>query len=159
MPSQFQLRLVAPDEPQVAALIELHIAAMHAVTPPEFAYALDGRALSAPGVRLFAAWRDDRVLAIGALSELEPGHVEIKSMRTHPDFLRQGAAARLLDFLIATARDSGYTRVSLETGTDPAYAPAVALYERAGFEPCDVLPGYAPSPHNRFLTKKLAEPV
>ena len=35
------------------------------------------------------------------------------------------------------ARDSGYERVSLETGTMDAFAAARRLYETHGFEPCE----------------------
>ncbi|HSF12027.1 MAG TPA: GNAT family N-acetyltransferase, partial [Erythrobacter sp.] len=58
---------------------------------------------------------------------------EVKSMRTHPDFLRQGLAAALLEIIIAQARAEGIERLSLETGTGPAFEPALSLYRRRGF--------------------------
>lgn len=54
-------------------------------------------------------------------------------MRTLPQFLRQGLAAALLETIIAHARSQGLTRISLETGSGPAFDPALALYRKRGF--------------------------
>ena len=42
---------------------------------------------------------------------------EIKSMRTASSHRRQGVATQLLQHLLAEAKQRGYTRVSLETGS------------------------------------------
>ena len=54
-------------------------------------------------------------------------------MRTHPDFLRRGVAAALLEHIIGVARTKGMTRLSLETGSGAYFEPAVSLYRRRGF--------------------------
>jgi hypothetical protein len=46
-------------------------------------------------------------------------------------------------------------RVSLETGTTAAFAPARALYRRAGFILCGPFAGYQPSDDNLFMTLEL----
>ena len=69
----------------------------------------------------------------GALKHLDATHAEIKSMRTLPQFLRQGLAAALLDTIIAHARAEGLSTLSLETGSGPAFEPALALYRKRGF--------------------------
>ena len=51
-------------------------------------------------------------------------------MRTHPNFLRQGVAATLLEHIIAVAHARGYRRLSLETGSGPGFEAAFL-----GFEP------------------------
>jgi putative acetyltransferase len=43
--------------------------------------------LSCPEVRLWSVWDGDQILAIGALKILGAGAAEVKSMRTHPDYL------------------------------------------------------------------------
>ena len=53
-------------------------------------------------------------------------------MRTAPAARRRGVASRLLDHVLAAARERGYTRLSLETGTQDFFAPARALYGRGG---------------------------
>lgn len=72
-------------------------------------------------------------------------------MRTHPDFLRQGAAAALLDHVIETARARGVGRLSLETGRGPAFEPALALYRRRGFADGGPFSDYVPNAFSQFL--------
>ncbi len=150
-----EIRPADAADPVVAALIELHLAEMHASTPSEFAFALDTSGLAAPDVTLLGAWIGDDLAGVGALKELDATHGEIKSMRTAPAHVRQGVAQSILDHLIATARARGYERVSLETGTSPLFGAAVALYERNGFVPTGPFGDYAASVHNRFLTLAL----
>ena len=47
--------------------------------------------------------RDGQVASVGAIKMLAGDGAEVKSMRTHPEFLRQGAAAALLDTIIGVA--------------------------------------------------------
>lgn len=144
------------DDPQVEALIRHHHKEAHASTPAENGHALDLASLRDPSVRFVAAWDGDTLLGIGALKMLAPDHAELKSMRTAPDQLRRGVGRAILTHLIALARSRGITRVSLETGTAPMFAPANALYEAAGFTDCAPFGGYRDSPHNRFMTLDLS---
>ncbi len=89
---------------ETRGLLALHLAGMRADSPPGSVYALDLSGLTAPGVTVWSARLDGRVAAVGALKMLSDGTAEVKSMRTHPDFLRRGAAAALLERIIATAR-------------------------------------------------------
>ena len=114
-------------------LLALHLAGMHANSPPGGVYALDLSGLKAPGVTAWSVWKGDEVVGIGALKELGGGSGEVKSMRTHPDHLRRGVAALLLERIVTEARARGLTRLSLETGSGPAFEPALALYRRRGF--------------------------
>ncbi|MFN2583054.1 MAG: GNAT family N-acetyltransferase, partial [Candidatus Dormibacteria bacterium] len=57
--------------------------------------------------------------------------------------------------LLRVARDRGYDRVSLETGTVEAYVGARALYEKAGFAYCEPFGGYQASPYNICMTLSL----
>lgn len=118
---------------EVVALLDLHLREAHAKSPPGSAFAFDLSGLQHPSVTVWTAWDDHRLLGIGALRELAPDHGEIKSMRTAPHALRRGVAKTMLNHLISEARARGYRRVSLETGTNAAYAPARAMYEAAGF--------------------------
>ena len=133
------------------ALLRLHLAGMHAASPPGHAFALDLSGLQAPGVTVWTAWAGDAIAAVGALRVLGDGTGEVKSMRTHPDFLRRGAAAALLEHLIAEARARGLRRLSLETGSGPAFEPALALYRRRGFVDGEPFGDYARSAFNQFL--------
>lgn len=76
-------------------------------------------------------------------------------MRTHPDFLRMGAGARILDMIVAVAIANGAGRLSLETGTGSLFEPALALYRKYGFQNGEAFAGYEQSDFNQFLHLKL----
>ena len=135
----------------VQALIAFHQQAMQAGSPPGLSFALDLSGLSDPAVTVWAVRVDDRVAAIGALKLLGGGQAELKSMRTHPDFLRRGIAARLLEAIIDHARSQAITRLSLETGSGPAFDPALALYRRRGFMNGEALADYVLTDFNQCL--------
>lgn len=150
---------VVPDDLSRAdtqALVAFHRGRLLAETPPGHAFVLAGDALRGPDVRLFSVREGGEVIAIGALKLLGDGSGELKSMRTHPDHLRKGAAALLLDRLIAEARGLGLGRLSLETGTAAQFAPALALYRGRGFRDGPAFADYPPdSPHNCYLHLEL----
>jgi putative acetyltransferase len=76
-------------------------------------------------------------------------------MRTHPDHLRQGVGAALLEHIIGEAKARGMRRLSLETGCGPAFEPALALYRKRGFVDGAPFADYAPSDFNQFLHLEL----
>lgn len=137
-------------------LLALHLAGMHANSPPDSVYALDLSGLKAPGIAVWSVWDGDEAVGIGALKELGNGSAEVKSMRTHPEHLRRGVAAQLLDHLAAEAKARGLTRLSLETGSGPAFEPALALYRKYGFVNGDAFSDYQPSAFNQFLHLRLS---
>jgi putative acetyltransferase len=132
-------------------LLRLHLEGMHANSPPGNVFALDLSGLQAPGVTVWTAWVAEAVACVGALKELGDGTGELKSMRTHPAFLRRGAAAALLDHIVGEARARGLRRLSLETGSGPAFEPALTLYRRRGFVDGEAFADYERSPFNQFL--------
>jgi putative acetyltransferase len=140
------------------ALLELHLRGMHAASPPGSVFALDLSGLQDPRVSVWRVRADTEVIGIGALKALADGSGEIKSMRTHPDHLRRGVAALLLDHIIAEACRRGYWRLSLETGSGPAFEPALALYRARGFTEGGAFAAYAKSDFNRFLHLELNGP-
>ena len=100
-------------------LLRLHLNGMHENTPAEHVFALDVSGLKAPGITVWSAWCDGKIAGIGALKELGNGTAEVKSMRTHPDHLRKGVGAAVLERIVQEARRRGVRRLSLETGTRP----------------------------------------
>jgi putative acetyltransferase len=76
-------------------------------------------------------------------------------MRTVTAHRRKGVAARILDTIIEEARRRGYECLNLETGSDGAFAPAQALYERYGFAYCGPFGEYTEDPNSVFMTKEL----
>jgi putative acetyltransferase len=135
----------------VRDLLAIHLAGMHASSPPGSVFALDLSGLMVPDVTVWTVWEDDTLLGVGALKALPEGEGEIKSMRTHPDQLRRGVAAALLAHILEQARLRGLDRVSLETGSGPAFEPALALYRSRGFRSGPPFGAYVPSAFNQFL--------
>ena len=145
---------VAPDDltgEQTRELLRLHLAGMHASSPPGHSFALDLSGLQRPDVTVWSAWDGEHIAAVGALKALGDGNGEVKSMRTHPDFLRRGAGAAVLETIIAEALARGYARLSLETGTGEAFEAALAMYRKRGFENGEAFADYVASDFNQFL--------
>ncbi|MBV1701939.1 MAG: GNAT family N-acetyltransferase [Hyphomicrobiales bacterium] len=132
-------------------LVRLHLAGMHANSPAESVFALDFSGLTAPDVTLWTVWRNQTIAAMGALKTLDPYTGELKSMRTHPDFLRQGAAALMLKHILDVARARGMTVIYLETGRGPSFEPALALYRYRGFKESAAFGNYQPNAFSQFL--------
>jgi putative acetyltransferase len=100
---------------------------------------------------VWTVWQGDEIAGIGALKDLGDRAGELKSMRTHPDFLRRGVAATLLGHIIDVAQTRGMVRLSLETGSGPYFEPALSLYRRRGFIEGEAFADYERSAFNQFL--------
>jgi putative acetyltransferase len=145
-----------PLTPDLALLFERHTADMHADTPPESIHMMDKGALAAPGIRFFVLRDDGQPLAMGAFKRIDATHAEIKSMHVLTEARGRGLSKMMLDHLVAAARADGFTRLSLETGVQPSFVAARALYARAGFVECGPFEGYWEDPNSVFMTKVLA---
>ena len=91
------------------------------------------------------------VAGVGALKMLPDGNGEVKSMRTDPNFIRQGVGTAILETIVANAKARGARRLSLETGSGPTFEPALALYRRRGFANGVAFSDYEQSGFNQFL--------
>ncbi len=75
---------------------------------------------------------EGRVIGTGALHRLEEKVCEIKRLWVLPEFQGQGLGRRMMEQLLAIAREKGYAKVRLET--TPAYqVKAYNFYRRLGF--------------------------
>lgn len=150
-----KIQLDDPRCDDVASLLLEHLEDMAVHSPPESIHALDIESLCAPQITFWTA-REERVLCgCGALLELDLQHGEIKSMRTAREYLRKGIASSILRHIISEAERRSYRRLSLETGSMAAFAPARALYVAFGFTYCEPFAGYTEDPNSVFLTREL----
>jgi putative acetyltransferase len=141
--------------PDVGRLVTEHLQTMALHSPPESVHALDLDALRKPEITFWSVWRGAELMGCGALKELDAAHGEIKSMRTASQHLRTGVATALLSHIMEEAARRSYRRLSLETGSMDAFAPARRLYARFGFRPCGPFAQYAEDRHSVFMTREL----
>jgi putative acetyltransferase len=144
------------DDPRVIVLLDLHIAHARAATALGSAHALDISGLKVPEVRFWSVWEGGTLIGVGALKHLDAGHGEVKSMHTVETMRGRGIGGTLLHRIIAIAQTSGLTRLSLETGSWPYFAPARRLYARFGFVECPPFGDYRLDPNSVFMTLTLA---
>ena len=145
---------IREDDLQGAAtqdLLAYHLEDMHANSPAGSVFALDLSGLRAVGVTVWTAWSGDKIAGVAALRHFCDGSGELKSMRTAPEFLRQGVASVLLEHIIRVARERKLRRLGLETGSGPAFEAALALYRSRGFENGTAFGAYEPSSFSQFL--------
>jgi putative acetyltransferase len=151
---QVNVPLIKPgdfEDARVQALLTRHLEGMHANSPPGHVFALDWSELQRAEISFYALWEGEELLGFGALKELNVLSGEIKSMRTADEHLRRGVAAAILEHIIAEARRRGYSRLSLETGSGPAFEPALTLYRKYGFVDGGAFGEYQQSSFNQFL--------
>ncbi len=141
--------------PEIRDLLQEHLRNMRELSPPESVHALDLSALRRPDVTFWTVWSGRDLLGCGALRELSPTHGEVKSMRTANAHRRRGAGRAVLVHIIDEARRRSYRRLSLETGSMAAFAPAHRLYESFGFTYCAPFGDYVDDPNSVFMTMPL----
>jgi putative acetyltransferase len=145
------------DHPAVIELLEEHLASMEPTAPPESQHALDLDGLRGPDITFWSLWDGSRLAGVGALKRLSGDHVEVKSMKTAPAYLRKGIASKILAHMIQYAKARGYSRISLETGSMEFFAAARHLYARFGFEPCAPFSSYVEDPYRVFMSRLLTD--
>ena len=146
------IRIDDLSSPEVQALLSAHLDEMRSLSPPGSVHALDLDGLRRPGVTFWTAWSAGDLMGCGALQELSPTHGEVKSMRTVPAHRRKGVGRDMLLVILGEARRRGYRRLSLETGSAPAFEPGRRLYESLGFVYCPPFGSYVEDPHSVFMT-------
>ncbi len=143
------------DSPEVVQLLHEHLRSMTLHSPPESIHALELDALRKPDITFWSAWDGAELLGCCAIRQLDPHHGEIKSMRTATSHLRKGVSAQLMEYILEESRRRSYGRLSLETGSMEAFAPAHRLYARFGFKFCGPFADYVEDPYSVFMTRTL----
>lgn len=141
--------------PEIHALLEEHLQDMRRISPPESVHALDLDGLRRPEITFWTAWSNNELVGCGALKMLDATHGEIKSMRVSGTRRRTGAGRAMLHHILDEARRRGLARLSLETGSQPEFAPARQLYASLGFAPCGPFGSYVEDPYSVFMTRTL----
>jgi putative acetyltransferase len=151
---------IAPDDParpDVAALLERHLAFTREASPPGTCFALDVAGLKARGVVFLTAREAGALRGCVALKtgHLEPGHGEVKSLHCAAEARGRGVGAALVAAIVEHARGAGLTRLSLETGRSDGFAPSRRLYADMGFSPCPAFGPYEDGTFSYCMTRTL----
>ncbi|ETA50932.2 hypothetical protein P279_16930 [Rhodobacteraceae bacterium PD-2] len=150
-----QIDVLTQPTPAFEALVETHTAFCDSTAPAESCHRLPVLRLFTPEITVWVAQEGGALIGMGALKVLSPTEGEVKSMHTRAEVRGRGAARAILRTILTAARAKGLPRLSLETGTHPAFAPAVALYRAEGFTETGPFGGYVIDPHSMFLTLDL----
>ena len=149
------IRIVNPQDPEIAAIIAFHLSGMTANSPKESVYALGASGLSEDSVTLFGAFENETCLSIGAIKRLNATEGEIKSMRTIKSALGRGLGKSVLQHIIEFAKQNGLKTLMLETGTGESFDAAHHIYKKHGFVPSPPFGDYEKSDFNRFYALTL----
>lgn len=130
MPEPVEFRVVPAAEPPASVLIGAMVAEVESLygpiqgpgmpsgTPADF---------SPPGGACVVGFDGEVALCVGAVKRLADEVAEIKRMYVAPTGRSRGLARALLVALEDAARDLGYLRVRLDTGTRQPHAKALYL--------------------------------
>ena len=154
------IRPQRPDHPQVVAALGALDAYLAALYAPEANHILSIDELLAPDVKFLGAWRQERLVATGAVRHVIGGsdtagepYGEIKRMYVDPALRGQRIGSRLVAALEAEMRGQGVALALLETGGDQR--EAVRLYERCGYTRRGPFGGYPDNGLSLFFEKRL----
>lgn len=151
----FRIALAAP-EPDVLELARTHRAWAGEHSPPEDVHAVEPEALTHPTITVLSArTTQGELLGMGALRELDSTHAEVKTMHVRAETRGRGVGRALVTEIVDLARQRGYRRVSLETGTMAAFESARRLYLSVGFTPCPPFGKYTASANSICMTLPL----
>lgn len=75
---------------------------------------------------------ENRLVTMGGLHKISNDRVEIKRMRTHPDYQRKGLGQMMLNRLEKRARELGYKKIQLNTMINQV--AAIHFYLKNGYK-------------------------
>ena len=102
-----------------------------------------------PDGRLLLASENQKVAGCIALRKIGDGTCEMKRLFLRPDFRGKGLGRKLVESIIAEAKEIGYQRMRLDT-LPPKMNDAIALYRSLGFK--EIEPYYPnPVPGAKFM--------
>ena len=149
------IRQVDPTDPALSFLFDRHLTLMRSSSPACSVHAMEATNLAEADVIFLAAFDGSAPVAMGALKTLSGDHGELKSMHVIARHRGSGLADAVLKRLLDEAVRQGLKRVSLETGSQPAFAAARAFYARHGFTDCPPFDGYSEDENSVFMTREV----
>ncbi len=150
----FTIAIESPLSDDVRALVAALNETTLALTPAEHTHHMSVEQMARADTALFVAREDGRAVAMGALRRHGRGVAEVKRMYTLPSHRGRGVGRAILARIEALAREEGFARLVLETGSN--FDAALHVYKSAGFAACGPVLDYPPSAWTAFYEKVLA---
>ena len=150
----FTIAIESPLQDDVRALVTALNEFTYALTPAEYRHHMTVEQMAQADTTLFVA-RDENgaALGMGALRRHAGGVGEVKRMFVKPEARGKRIGEAILAHIEALAREEGFTRLVLETGSN--FDAARRVYERGAFVACDAVLDYPPSDWTAFYAKEL----
>ena len=98
-------------------------------------------------------YENNKIVGGGAIRKYDDENIELKRVFVHTEYQGQGIGSQLVFLLIEWAKELGYKRMILETGT--LLVESCAVYNKLGFK---VIPNYGPyanMPESLCMAKEL----
>ena len=140
---------------ELTQILHAHWLFCTAVTPLGKVYALEASKLFVPDITVFGARINGELVGVGAMRRLDDEHAELKSMHTLEMFRGLGIGKAIVSYIEDYGRGLGINQLSLETGTNEAFAPARELYKSLGYINSGAFGDYVLSDFNTCMTKFL----
>lgn len=101
-----------------------------------------------PEGRVLLAWKDRAIVGCAALRKVDGNMCEMKRVYIRSTARGEGLGRRLIESLLAEAREAGYSRICLDVL--PEFVAAQSIYESLGFRPAPPV-SFNPVPNTKFL--------
>jgi putative acetyltransferase len=150
----FTIATETPLSDDVRALVKALNEFTFELTPAEYRHHMTVEQMAQSDTTLFVA-RDENgaALGMGALRRHANGVGEVKRMFVKPEARGRRIGEAILARIEQLAREEGFTRLVLETGSN--FDAARRVYERGAFVTCDAVLDYPPSDWTAFYEKTL----
>ena len=151
----FTVAIESPLSDDVRTLVTALNEFTYELTPAEYRHHMTVEQMAQPDTTLFVARAEAGApLGMGALRRHANGVGEVKRMFVKPEARGRRIGEAILAHIEALARQEGFTRLVLETGSN--FDAARRVYERSAFVACDQVLDYPPSTWTAFYSKDLA---
>lgn len=101
-----------------------------------------------PEGRLLLVWKDGAIVGCAALRKVDGNMCEMKRVYIRSTARGEGLGRRLIESILAEAREAGYSRICLDVL--PEFVAAQSIYESLGFRPAPPIT-FNPVPGTKFL--------
>ena len=154
-PTPWHITEADPQGPEALGLLRLAAVEARALYPELFSAEAPwpGNPPTPPRGVYLLAWQGDQAVGMGAHRPLNGDTTELRRMFVRADARRSGVAQALLQALEQHARGQGFAQMLLETGE--RQAPAMRLYEAAGYQAIPPFGPYVGDPVSRCYAKRL----